>query len=300
MYETHFGLRERPFRSGPDDAAYYPASTHETALSRLLDGIRDGEGVLLLTGEPGAGKTLLCHRLLERLGPDLVSAFLPNSHCETVAALLQAILFELSLPYEGKTPQEMRLALTDFLLKTFAAGRRTLLIVDEAQHLPAAVLEEIRLLGNLEARGGKAVQVVLVGQPALLDGLRRPELAALRQRLAVRCTLEPLGAEEATDYLLHHLRAAGGRPDSLLGEEALQVLARGARGVPRLLSQSAHMALTLACEAGVRQVDAEAAIEALTALGLEDHLEGAPDDLPSAVGDPEEDVRLFGPPMRRA
>jgi general secretion pathway protein A len=269
MYETHFGLRQRPFPATPDSICYYPATSHERALARLLGGLDDGEGVLLLTGAPGTGKTLLCHCLLERLGSDVCTSFLTNSHLPDRSSLLQAVLYDLSLPHEGRGEQEMRLALTDHLLKNFGAGRRTVLLLDEAQHLGPDLLEELRLLGNLEARSGKALQVVLLGQPALVDTLRRPELAALRQRLVVRPELEPLAVQEAADYLLHHLRAAGGRPELILADEALELLARSTQGVPRLLNQAAHRALALAAEAGAGQVDAEAAIEALAMLGLE-------------------------------
>ncbi len=273
MYQTHFQLRQRPFPATPDPARYYPATSHERAIARLLNGLTDGEGVAVLTGLPGTGKTLLCHCLLERLGTEVDVAFLTNSHVGDRAGLLQAILYDLSLPHERRGEQEMRLALTDHLLRGYEKGRGTLLIFDEAQHLTPDLLEELRLLGNLEARSGKVVQVVLVGQPGLLETLRRPELAAFAQRLAVRAEVEPLDLQEAADYLLHHVRVAGGRPERLFADEALEILARQTRGVPRLLNQAAHQALNLAAEAGTAQVDAEAALEGLAVLGLAEELE---------------------------
>ncbi len=286
MYETHFGLRQRPFRATPDSGCYYPATAHEHALQRLLRALSDGEGPVLLSGAPGTGKTLLCHCLLERLGPDVTSAFLAQGHYGGRAGLLQAILYDLSLPHEGRGEQELRLSLTDHLLRSYAAGRRTVLVVDEAHHLSADLLEELRLLGNLEARHGKAVQVVLAAQPSLLVTLGRPDLSSLSQRLAVRATAEPMSVPEAADYLVHQLRLAGGKPDDVLAEEARELLARGTRGVPRLLNQAAHEALTLACSAGVRPVDAEAALEALTLLGLdvpEDEAKSADEGKPLAA-----------------
>ena len=273
MYQTHFGLRQRPFPAMPDPACYYPATSHERALARLLDGLADEEGVMLLTGGPGTGKTLLCHALIERLGREVRTAFLTNSHLGDRAALLQALLYDLALPYEKRGEQEMRLALTDYLLQGYAEGRGTVLVVDEAQHLTPDLLEELRLLGNLEARSAKAVQVVLVGQTALLETLRRPELAALAQRLAVRAELQPLALQEAADYLLHQVRIAGGRPERLFADEALELLSRQTRGIPRLLNQAAHQALNLAAEAGAAEVDAEAALEALALLGLAEAIE---------------------------
>jgi type II secretory pathway predicted ATPase ExeA len=268
MNEDCFGLRHRAFPATPDVGCYYPASGHELALERLRAGLEDGEGVVLLTGGPGVGKTLLCHVLLDRLGETAQSVCLTHTHLRDRAGLLQAILFDLSLPHAGKTEQEMRLTLIDHLLQRFAAGNRTVLVIDEAQHLGADLLEELRLLGNLEGGQGKAVQVVLVGQPEILETLSAPALGSLRQRLAVRTALSPLGVEEAADYLLHHLRAAGGQADQILGPEPLELLARSTHGVPRLLNQAAHQAMRLAAGAGAGEVDAEAVLEALTLLGL--------------------------------
>jgi type II secretory pathway predicted ATPase ExeA len=269
MYETRFGLRRRPFRATPDSETYYPATAHEAALGRLLQAVLDDEGIAVLTGDPGTGKTLLCHRLLERLGTDVASLLLTHSHFSGRAGLLQAVLFDLSLPYEGRSEQELRLALTDHLLKTYSEGRRTVLVVDEAHHLTPDLLEELRLLGNLESRRGKALQVVLAAQPRLLEHLRRPRLASFSQRLAVRVHLDSLGVQEAADYLVHHLRAAGGQPAAIITDEALELLARATHGVPRLLNQAAHQALLLAHAADTASVDTEAALEALVALGLD-------------------------------
>jgi type II secretory pathway predicted ATPase ExeA len=293
MYESHFGLRQRPFRASPDSGSYYPATGHELALQRLLRAMADGEGPVLLSGAPGTGKTLLCHCLLERLGTDVTCAFLTQGHFGGRAGLLQAILFDLSLPHEGRGEQDLRLALTDHLLRNYGEGKRAVLVVDEAHHLNADLLEELRLLGNLESREGKAVQVVLAAQPSLLVTLGRSDLASLSQRLAVRATVESLSVPEAADYLVHQVRVAGGRPDDVIAEEARELLARGTRGVPRLLNQAAHEALTLACSAGVRPVDAEAALEALALLGL---------DVPEDEGTPAADeatVILASPERQR-
>jgi type II secretory pathway predicted ATPase ExeA len=268
MIECHFGLRHRPFPATPDLACYYPAAGHERSVERLLSGLADGEGMLLLLGRPGTGKTLLCHRLIDSLGETVECVCLTHTHLADRAGLLQSILFDLGLAHVGKGEQEMRLSLIDHLMHGFSSGKRTVLVIDEAQHFTPDLLEELRLLGNLEGSGGKAVQVVLVGQPELLDTLDAPQLGSLRQRLAVRTTLEPMGVEESADYLLHHLRLAGGRPDEILSAEGLELLARNTHGVPRLLNQSAHQALRLAASAGATEVDAEAVLEALALLGL--------------------------------
>jgi type II secretory pathway predicted ATPase ExeA len=294
MIEAHFGLLRRPFTSTvtPDHACYYPATNHEHALGRLLAGLSDGEGMLLLSGAPGLGKTLLAHCLLDRAGvrpgesSEVEAVFLAGTPSRDRSGLLQALLYDLSLPHENRREQEMRLALIDHLLTRYAAGTRFLLVIDEAHHLSAEQLEELRMLGNLEGRSGKAVQVVLIGQPELLATLARPELGSLRQRIAVKATLEPLGPDEAADYLLHHLRAASGRAESIIDDEALALLAEATKGVPRLLNQAAHQALRLAAEAGQARVEVEAVLEALALLGLAGE--------PGAPAETDEACRLFG------
>jgi len=278
MYETHFGLRQRPFRGIPDIECYYPATSHEQALSRLILGINDDEGLALLTGEPGTGKTILGHILVDRLGETVCCAFLTNSHFADRSGLLQTINYDLGLPHDGRSEQELRLALTEFLLKNYEASRRSVLVLDEAQHLTPDLLEELRLLGNLEGKRGKAIQVVLVALPNILETLELRALAAFEQRLAVRVRLEPLGLHEAADFLVHQLRSVGAVPEQIISDEALEIVARGAHGIPRLLNRAAHQAFTLAHSAGETSVDAEAALEALVQVGLAESEEQEADD----------------------
>lgn len=268
MDENRFGLTRRPFPPTPDTALYYPASVHESTLAALGRGIARDEGIVLVTGEPGVGKTLLGYVLLERLDAEAASAFLTNSHFADRAALLQAILYDLGLPYEDASEQGLRLRLTDQLLKNCAAKKRTILVIDEAHHLNADLLEELRLLANLEAGNGKALQIVLLAQPKILNLLQQPGLESLQQRIAVRSAVGALGIEEAYDYLLHHLRLAGVKPERILDETALETIARGTHGIPRRINQAAQQALVLAEEGELTTVDAEAALEALSILGM--------------------------------
>jgi general secretion pathway protein A len=269
MDATRWGLKQRPFPATPDSRGYYPATTHELALAHLLEAVNDGEGLALLTGAPGSGKTLVCHVLLERLATDVASVFLTNSHFVSRSALFQAILFDLRQPYDDASEQVLRLRLTEALLAQLDAGKRTVLLIDEAQHLSMDLLEELRLLGNLEAGRNKALQVLLAGQAGLLETLRRPELSALWQRVSVQCRLDPLDEEEAADYLRHHIRRAGGRPDEVFPDECIALLARHTRGLPRLLNQAAHQAFLLAGGAEADCVDIEMVLEALHRLGIE-------------------------------
>lgn len=269
MTTLPFGLRFRPFRSTPDCAAYYPATCHEQVLARLHAAVVAEDGLMLVAGEPGTGKTLLAHRLLARLDGGYASLLLCNTHISTRAELYQALLFDLGLPYQSQTEQELRLRLTEAVLESFARGKPTLIVVDEAHHLSADLLEELRLLGNLEAASGKAVQILLLAQPQILETLQDSRLAGLRQRLVVRLWLEPLDLQESCDYVLAQLRSAGARADQVISTEALELIGRTARGVPRVINQIAAASLQLAATAGVRQVDAEVVLEALVNLGME-------------------------------
>ncbi len=296
MYQSHFGLRQRPFRSTPDPGAYYPATAHENALQQLRQAMADDEPIALLIGEPGIGKTLVAAQLLDRLGAEVSRIFVTNSHLQRRADLFQAILYDLGMNYEGRGEQELRLALTDRLLADFGNGRRTILVIDEAHHLPADLLEELRLLGNLETPQGRAVQTVLVAQPSIMETLRRPDLRSLAQRLMVKAALVPFSAEESADYLLHHLRVAGARPEALIDDEALSLLARGSCGLPRVLNQAAHLALMLTCEAGAGRVEAEGVLEAFGRLGIEVPDDGADGESAEVVVEPLQESDHGWPP----
>jgi type II secretory pathway predicted ATPase ExeA len=290
MYEARFGLKRRPFPPTPDSSLYYPSTPHEQALAPLVRAIREDEGLALLVGEPGTGKTLLGQIFLERLGAGLVSAFLPHSQFSDRRGLLQTMLFDLGLPYEDASEQVLRLRLTELALKTAADAKRFVVVIDEAHHLTPEMLEELRLLGNLEA-GRKAFQVLCLAQSPILQTLKQPALAAWNQRLAVRSILPALTPEEAHDYLQHHVRLAGGRADKIFDDESLDTLSRGSRGIPRLLNQAAHQALQLADAGELDHVDVECAAEALARLGIEDH---------EAASEPILDLHAVNPGLRRS
>jgi general secretion pathway protein A len=268
MDERRLSLLKQAFRPIPDCDAYYPATSHEQALACVRDALADEEGLALIAGGPGLGKTMLGQCFLERLGAEAASAFLLTTHFRDPAALLQALLYDFELPHEGRTEEAMRLALTDHALKLYGENRQVVLVVDEAQHLTPAVLEELRLLGNLEGRKGKVIQVVLLALPSILETLQLPELESFQQRLAARAELRPFDAHEATDFLLHQARRVCPGPEELITEEALQVIVSSTQGIPRLLNRAMLKSLQLASLAGAETLDAEAALEALAGLGL--------------------------------
>lgn len=269
MNLSYFRLQCRPFPTTPDPQFYYAATPHEAAIDQLTRAVDDEEGLALLIGEPGVGKTLIAHQLLARLGSNVNAALITNCRFATRADLLRAILYDLNQPGQVRSEQELRHALTEHLLEQFAAGRRTVLVFDEAQDLTIDWLEELRLLGNLEVGRGKAVQVILIGQPSLNETLNRPELAVLSHRLAVRTYLDPLDLHESADYLIHQVRQAGGWIDRVMSTEAISVLAANAGGIPRLLNRFAFSALSLAEREQAPVVDVEVALEAMALLGVE-------------------------------
>lgn len=278
---AHFGLSRRPFRPAPAPELFVPAGPHAAAADRLRAAFDAGDGVALLDGGPGTGKTLVAVRLLESLGPAAVPVFLPSARFARPAELHQAILFDLGLPYQGMGESELRLAVTGHWLGEIAAGRRGAMVIDEAHHLGPDLLEEIRLLDNVEGRGTKAVFTLLVGLPELRDRLRLPELEALAQRVCCRVRLDPLPPDVAAAFVRHQLTACGGDADRLISPEAADLLAEYARGVPRVLNQLAAAAFGVAKEGCEKAADVEAVCEAADRLGLQPG-EAAPAAFPAA------------------
>jgi type II secretory pathway predicted ATPase ExeA len=276
---SYFGLDRQPFRPAVDPDSYFPAAAHEAALAAIAEGFARRDPLVLIDGSSGVGKSLVARKWLEHLLPDVPRVLIPNARAARPAELLQAILFDIAKPYQGLSEQELRLAVTGHLLDTAAAGNfPTVLVLDEAQHLSESVCEELRLLGNLETRRGAALFAVLVAQPALREMLNQPACEPLAQRIAVRAEVAPLAADESAHYVRHQVRAAGGEPDKVFADDAVQLLAGACRGVPRLLNRAAALALELAASAEATQVDLEAALEALDRLGLAVAESGEPTD----------------------
>lgn len=243
MYLDFFGFKEAPFSIAPDPRYLFMSERHREALAHLIYGIRSEGGFVLLTGEVGTGKTTVCRCLLEQVPQDTEIAFVINPKLTTVE-LLATICDELRIPYEPGTTSIKTFidGINARLLKNFADGRRTVLIIDEAQNLEPEVLEQIRLLTNLETNERKLLQIIMLGQPELRAKLARPELRQLAQRITARYHLEALSRPEANAYLLHRLQiSGGGRPVFTSG--AIRRIYRLSAGIPRRINVLCDRAL---------------------------------------------------------
>ena len=283
MYNAHFNLREPPFSIAPDPAYLYLSAQHQEALGHLMYGVGQYGGFVQLTGEAGAGKTTIVQALLRQ---DLGRIEVAHLHDPRGGELefVAAICDELGVPRD-KPARSMKTlvdALNEHLLKTHAAGGHTILIVDEAQNLAAGVLEQVRLLTNLETDKEKLLRIVLVGQPRLVEVLARHELRQLNSRITTRYHLPPLPAEETSRYIMYRLGVAGGASD-LFSMEAMRRVHRHARGLPRQINAICDRALLGAYAQSLRTVTPEvvdqAAAEALggaaAALPVPDRMEKA-------------------------
>ncbi len=242
MYAAHFGLREPPFALTPDPGYLYLSPGHREALAHLLYGLGEDGGFVQLTGEVGTGKTTLIRALLAQC-PAYVDVALCLNPQLTVAEFVATLCDELDVDYPpGASLKQLVDTLNRHLLTAHAAGRQTVVVIDEAQNLSREVLEQVRLLTNLETHRHKLLRMILVGQPELRRQLARPELRQLAQRITARYHLQALDRRHANAYLEHRLRTAGGHPD-LLSAPARLLLQHYARGLPRLLNIIADRAL---------------------------------------------------------
>lgn len=276
MYLSFYGLSEKPFGQTPDPKFLYWNDAYRETIASLRYGIQERKGFVTMIGEAGTGKTTLLRKLLDDLGPDVVSVFLFNPNA-TFEEILEYTLGELGIPAPAGRKLAMLQRLNEFLLAAFQEGKNTILLIDEAQDLETEVLESLRLLSNLETSKEKILQIVLSGQPELAERLAQPNLRQLKQRIAVRCRLEPLVRAELPDYIAARLAVAGGRPD-LFAAETLDPIWEFARGIPRLVNAVCDNALLVGYALGRQTIDAGVIGEVVSDLTRID----APLELPPA------------------
>ncbi|MCM5682762.1 AAA family ATPase [Schlegelella sp. S2-27] len=261
MYAKFFGLRQEPFSIAPDPRYLFMSERHREALAHLLYGVRGGGGFVLLSGEIGAGKTTVCRCFLEKMPKRCNVAYIFNPKL-TVEELLRAVCEEFRIPpldrgHGTPTVKDYVDALNEFLLRTHAVGQNNVLIIDEAQNLSADVLEQLRLLTNLETSERKLLQIILIGQPELRTMLARPELEQLAQRVIARFHLEALSESETEQYIRHRLAVAGMTRAVPFERGALKRIHELSRGVPRRINLLCDRALLGAYASGKTRVDDE-------------------------------------------
>lgn len=256
MYKKFYGLTRNPFEISPDPYFFYPTPRHNEALANLNYGVQRRKGVVVVTGEVGTGKTLLVRCLLDSLNRNQVAfAYVFNPRL-SVPDFLRYVLTDLRLPMNGRTKSEMLAYLNSYLIARFRRGSTAVLVVDEAQLLSWELLEEIRLLTNLETSQQKLLQIVLVGQPEMDRRLDSPHLRQLKQRVGLRCSLEPLGIDELKGYISRRLELAGANShgSSIFSDEAIVTVHKYSRGIPRLINTLCENSLVSGYAKQVKQV----------------------------------------------
>lgn len=235
MYNDFYGFRQAPFNITPDPHFLFLSDRHLEAFNHLLFGIEQRKGFIQITGEVGAGKTTLCRALLERLGPQYKTALILNP-VMTGDQLLWLVLAELGVEPDSNDRMQNLQRLNQYLLDQLHEGNDVVLLIDEAQDLSMELLEEIRLLSNLETDQRKLLQIVLMGQPELRDLLDQPDLVQLRQRITVRYHLKALTLEETDRYIQHRMHVAGANSRPVFNRAAVRGVYRYSKGIPRLVN----------------------------------------------------------------
>jgi general secretion pathway protein A len=237
MYKNFFGLKDSPFSVSPDPRYLYWTKTTQEALAALTYGIKGRKGFVLLSGEVGTGKTTLLNRLLDWLREqDIATAFVFNSQLLSVSQFFDFVMADFDIPCESRLKSQVLIKLNQWLLERYRAGKTSVLIVDEAQNLSGSLLEEIRLLTNLETSSEKLLQIVLAGQPELDERLMQPQLRQLRQRVVFRCRTMALTSEETQGYINERLRIAGANGTPIFSKEAMDAIYCYSHGIPRVIN----------------------------------------------------------------
>jgi general secretion pathway protein A len=273
MYEAFFNLRKKPFELVPDPDFIYLSRSHKKALTYLDYGIRERAGFILLTGDVGSGKTTLIRNLLSKRYERVTLSKIFNTLVSS-EQLLAMINDDFGLGVAGKDKITLIRDLNDFLLEQHAGGNHPILIIDEAQNLSGDLLEEIRMLSNLESSHSKLLQIILVGQPELRDTLAAPELLQLRQRISINCHLKALSREEMAEYIVHRMRVAGNAEALTFPVGTLDLVFQYSRGIPRLVNIICDFLMLSAFAEELTCVSLEMARDVVGDLDFDNHFWG--------------------------
>lgn len=266
MYCHFYGLKERPFNVTSDPAFFFLSRKHKEALAHLIYGVSQRKGIIVLTGEIGTGKTTLCRFFLNQLSKNVKTAFILNPHFQEIQ-LLEAIVKDFGISAKDSSGLGLVWELNKFLLSETEFGNNVVLIIDEAQNLKPNLLEQVRLLSNLETDKDKLLQVVLVGQPELNRRLNLYDLRQLRQRIMVRFHITPLEQDEIKNYINHRLNIAGSISNIEFTDEAIELISSFSSGTPRLINMICDRALLAGFVAETRQIDSNIINKCVEELG---------------------------------
>jgi general secretion pathway protein A len=276
QYEEFYGFVQSPFTLAPDPRFLYLSSSHDAALQLLLQAINRKEGIVVLAGDIGTGKTTVCRSVLERLDMTCFTSLLLNPFL-SVEELLREILLDFGVVSReavrsgrigAATKHDLVSTLHEFLVSLIPIGGSGVLIIDEAQHLSPPVLEELRVLSNLETNHQKLLQIVLVGQLNLLDVLKSPQVKQLDQRISMRAILHALTRKDVEAYIAHRLSVAHGSSSITFDDGALDVIYTTSKGIPRVINLLCDRSLMIGASFGLRSIPADVVSEAAAALGL--------------------------------
>ena len=265
MYEKFYEFKTKPFNMTPDSRFFFASSKHEEALNRLLVAISEKSGFAVVTGDIGSGKTTVCRTLLNMLDPTTKVALILNTHLGK-KELLTTILEDLGIEYKSQSKTHLLLALNDYLLEQSRKDTNVVLVIDEAQNLTPSVLEEIRMLSNLETESEKLIQIVLLGQPELRKKLCHPRLLQFSQRIVFYYHLEPLSQEETEEYIKYRLIKAGNEQADIFKDAAIDEIYKYSNGVPRLINLACHNSLINGLVYEVKYITGAIAAEAIEDL----------------------------------
>lgn len=268
MYRGYFGIQQTPFSVTPDPRFFYANSHYQEAFAALLYGIKARKGFIVVTGEVGTGKTTLLRKVMRNLDATIQSVYIFNTYLQ-FPELLQLILHDLGLADKGQSQPLMLQELNEYLIQQLKKRQTVSLLIDEAQNLDEEALEGLRLLSNLETDNEKLLQIVLIGQPELDTSLNKPSLRQLKQRIAIRCCLQPLTRPETGKYILHRLQVSGYHGPEIFSKHAVESIWSYSRGIPRLINILCDNALVTAFAGSRKRVSADMVVEVARDLHLD-------------------------------
>ncbi len=286
MILAYYGLRESPFGVTPDPRYLYASPTHREALASLLYGLESGLGFITLTAMPGMGKTTLLFETLSKIKEKAATAFIFQT-VTSPAELLKALLFDLGVAQPQGSLMDLQLQLNEVLAKQTAAGKRVVVVIDEAQNLDDEVLEMVRMLSNFERPRAKMMQIILAGQPQLAKKLTEPQLLQLRQRISISARLEPFSAADVAAYIQHRLTVAGYHSDQpLFADAAVELIAQHSGGIPRNINNLCFNALSIGCAMKAFKIGPDVIHEVINDLDIDTNAEALTSVISNKAAEP--------------